>query len=173
MGDSSWRGRLSGEGKPGQNPVPLLMLPHVPHGWSTTLLLTSASFQSPGMQKDSSRSLPHSNKIRSSEEEGQSLQRRLSGYLGAIQPSAIFLMNTGVSISQSWGPRAQFFSILAPWRAGGGCGAETCAHSPACLQTTLAPLGRELLSPGGRVLVYPLLRGPSVLNQGGWYPNGD
>lgn len=40
-----------------------------------TSLLTSASFQSPGMQKDSSRSLPHSSRIRSSEEGEQSLQR--------------------------------------------------------------------------------------------------
>lgn len=37
-------------------------------GGLVTLVLTSASFQSPGMQKDSSRSLPHSSKIRSSEE---------------------------------------------------------------------------------------------------------
>lgn len=71
--------QVSTWGKEAQRPkpsVPSLSFP-TPVVWDPiALLLTSASFQSPGMQKDSSRSLPHSNKMRSSEERKQNLQRK-------------------------------------------------------------------------------------------------
>ena len=68
-GDSGW-----GEGRPEVKIKRPSRPPPTPACVAWYLLLTSASFQSPGMQKDSSRSLPHSSKIRSSEE-GDSLQR--------------------------------------------------------------------------------------------------
>lgn len=85
MGEAQARGeRLWGEGRPEakvQHP-----LPPSPHAGVcccvVTWLLTSASFQSPGMQKDSSRSLPHSSKIRSSEE-GDTFAKGVSEDLGS------------------------------------------------------------------------------------------
>ena len=65
--EARWGGKTRGQSR-----VRLPILPHTSCAQAITLLLTSASFHSPGMQKDSRRSLPHSSKIRSSEEGGQS-----------------------------------------------------------------------------------------------------
>ena len=65
--EAGWGGKTRGQSR-----VRLPILPHTSCAQAITLLLTSASFHSPGMQKDSRRSLPHSSKIRSSEEGGQS-----------------------------------------------------------------------------------------------------
>lgn len=91
-GNSGWGGRLWGEGRPEAHikcPPPPQSFPMPAVGGLATLVLTSASFQSPGMQKDSSRSLPHSSKIRSSEE-GTEFAEGACEDLGSTRLSAAF-----------------------------------------------------------------------------------
>lgn len=119
-------------------PLPILPKAAV-CGAAVTLLLTSASFQSPGMQKDSSRSLPHSSKIRSSEEGEQRLHRGKwrPGKHATPSPSPV---NT--EVTNPWGSSTQLFQ--AP-RHCGACSIEAFArHAPGSFTDHSCPLREEL-----------------------------
>lgn len=128
-------------------PHPSLAAPYAAVG---TLLLTSASFQSPGMQKDSSRSLPHRSKIRSSGE-GNKVGTGVNAALEHIQLSASPLINT--QMANSCGSSTQLFQ--APLHHG-VCSEDTFA-CPAHLQTLLSPV--RGITHSGKVLVCLVPRG--------------
>lgn len=145
-----WGGEVVGGGESrGRTQVPPPHLSQAPVCSAVgALLLTSASFQSPGMQKDSSRSLPHSSKIRSSGE-GDRVGTGVSGGLENIQLSASPLINT--EASHSWASSTQLHQ--APLHRG-VCSVDNFAWL-GHLQTTLMPLWEEFLMQGWAGLGLP------------------
>lgn len=128
------RGKTRG---PHQAPLPAFPMPAV--GGLATLVLTSASFQSPGMQKDSSRSLPHSSKIRSSEE-GEFAEGACED-LGSMRLSAAF----------PDAPRSLPPGLQAPLHHG-VCSAEASALSLRSFTDNPCLLWQELLRGGSGLL---------------------
>lgn len=167
MRPSGWGGRQWGEGRAEaetRHPLPILPMAAV-RGAVGPLLLTSASFQSPGMQKDSSRSLPHSSKIRSSGEREQSWHRdewRPGKYATLSLAADKYRSLRFLGLQHPCPPGSP-----APW-------CVRCRHLclPGSFTDHSCPLCEELLIQGGSWFAWYRGvsgdMGPSMLNQDGW-----